>query len=50
MQLTPVNTEERQNLDIRSGDTVKIWQKIEEGKKTRSQAFEGIVVSKKTRK
>ncbi len=29
------------------GDTVKVMQKVTEGSKTRSQAFEGIVIAKK---
>ena len=31
-------------VDIRSGDTVKVTQKIKEGNKFRSQTFEGIVI------
>ena len=37
----------RKNLDIRSGDTVRVWIKIQEGDKVRSQAFEGMVLAKK---
>src|SRR5579872_5414824 len=43
----------RKNLDIKSGDTVRVWQKITEkdkksGKaKTRLQAFEGLVIAVK---
>ena len=49
---TSVNTEERKKLQIRAGDTVKVWVKIKEkdnkGKeKTRLQAFEGLVLSTK---
>lgn len=44
---SPVNIEERKKLDIRSGDTLKIWQKIQEKGKTRLQAFEGLVISVK---
>lgn len=33
--------------DIRSGDTVRVWQKIEEKGKTRLQAFEGLVLARK---
>ena len=43
----PVNIEERKKTDIRSGDTVRVWQKIKEGDKTRLQAFEGIIIAKK---
>ena len=32
---------------FRVGDTVKVFVKIKEGEKTRLQAFEGIVISKK---
>ena len=39
--------EQRNKLDLRSGDTVKIWQKIKEGDKTRLQAFEGLVIARK---
>ena len=39
--------EERKKLGIRSGDTVKVWQKIQEKGKTRLQAFEGLVLAKK---
>ena len=33
--------------DLRSGDTVRVWQKIEEKGKTRLQAFEGLVLARK---
>jgi len=42
-----VNIKERAKLDIRSGDTVKVWQKIKEKDKTRLQAFEGLVLAVK---
>ena len=46
--ISPVNVEFRKKLDIRPGDTVRVWQKIEEDKgKFRLQAFEGIVLSRK---
>lgn len=32
---------------MRSGDTVRVWQKIKEGDKTRLQAFEGLVLARK---
>ncbi len=49
---TSVNVEERKKLQIKAGDTVKVWVKIKEkdnkGKeKTRLQAFEGLVISTK---
>jgi large subunit ribosomal protein L19 len=44
--ISPVNVDFRKNLDIRPGDTVRVWQKIEEAKgKFRLQAFEGIVLA-----
>lgn len=46
--ITPANTEERKGLNIRSGDTVRVWQKIKEGDgKTRLQAFEGLILARK---
>lgn len=46
--ITAVNTEDRKNLGIRSGDTVTVWQKIKEGdNKVRLQAFEGLVLAVK---
>ena len=32
-------------VDVRSGDTVKVTQKIKEGEKFRLQVFEGVVIS-----
>jgi len=45
--VSPVNMEERKNLGIKPGDTVRVWQKIEEKGKTRLQAFEGLVLARK---
>ena len=45
--ISPVNIEERQGLDLRSGDTVRVWQKIVEKGKTRLQAFAGLVLARK---
>lgn len=45
--LTPVNIDERKKLEFNSGDTVRVWVKIEEKGKTRTQAFEGLVLSRK---
>ena len=53
--ISPVNIEERQKLDLRSGDTVRVWQKIVEKKgpakdgasRTRLQAFEGLMLARK---
>lgn len=47
MKFTPINTEERAKIDLRSGDTVRVWQKIQEKGKTRLQAFEGLVIARK---
>lgn len=44
---SPVKIEERKKLDIRSGDTIRVWQKIQEKGKTRLQAFEGLVIAVK---
>ncbi len=44
--VTPVNIAERKKIGLRAGDTVRVWQKIEEDKgKFRLQAFEGIVLA-----
>jgi len=45
--ITPVKTDERTKLGIRSGDTVRVHQKIVEKGKTRTQAFEGLVIAVK---
>ncbi len=45
--LSPVNVEERKKLDIRSGDVVRVHQKIEEKGKIRLQVFEGLVLARK---
>lgn len=38
---------ERKNIPaFRSGDTIKVWWKVKEGEKERSQAFEGVVIRK----
>ncbi len=47
IKVSPVDTEARKGLDIRSGDTIRVWQKIKEGEKTRLQAFEGMVLAVK---
>lgn len=46
-KFSPVNIEERKRLDLRPGDTVRVWQKIKEGDKTRLQAFEGVLLARK---
>jgi large subunit ribosomal protein L19 len=45
--ITGADVKERQNLDIRPGDTIRVWQKIEEKNKVRLQAFEGLVLARK---
>ncbi len=45
--ISPVNVEERKSLDLRAGDSVRVWQKILEKGKTRLQAFEGLVLARK---
>ena len=47
IKLTPVDMDARKKLDIRAGDTIKVWQKIKEKDKTRLQAFEGLVLARK---
>lgn len=44
---SPVNVEERKNLGLRSGDTVRVHQKIQEKGKVRIQVFEGLVIARK---
>ncbi len=44
---TSINQEERRNLGISSGDTVRVWVKIKEKGKVRLQAFEGLVLASK---
>lgn len=45
--VSPVNIEERQKLAIIPGNTVRVWQKIQEKGKTRLQAYEGLVIARK---
>lgn len=45
--ITPVDIASRKNLDMRTGDTVRVWQKIQEKGKTRLQSFEGMVLARK---
>jgi len=46
MTVSPV-VKERTKLDLRAGDVVKVFQKIEEKGKTRLQVFDGLVLSVK---
>ncbi len=45
--ISPVNMEERQKMDLRSGDSVRVHQKIKEKDKFRIQVFEGLVLARK---
>ncbi len=46
--ITTIDIDKRKKLNIRSGDVVRVWQKIEEDKgKFRLQAFEGLVLARK---
>lgn len=47
IKLTPADIESRKKLNIRSGDTVRVWSKIEDKGKFRLQAFEGMVLARK---
>ncbi len=44
---SPVKIADRKTLDIKSGDSVRVWQKIVEKGKTRLQAFEGLIIAVK---
>ena len=44
---TPIDIEARKKLDFSSGDTVRVWSKIEDKGKYRLQAFEGLVLARK---
>lgn len=46
-QFIPRDVANRKDLDIRTGDTVKVSIKIEEKGKVRIQAFEGLVIARK---
>ncbi|MFA6536468.1 MAG: 50S ribosomal protein L19 [Candidatus Paceibacterota bacterium] len=47
IKISSVDMALRAKQGIRSGDTVKVWVKIKEGDKTRSQAFDGLVLARK---
>jgi large subunit ribosomal protein L19 len=42
-----IDTAKLAALDLRAGDTVRVWQKIKEKDKFRLQAFEGLVLARK---
>ena len=46
-KFSPVDIEERKKWDFRPGDKIKVWYKIKEGDKTRSQVLDGIVIARK---
>ena len=46
-KFTPVEQESRKKLDFKAGDTVRVWNKIQEKGKTRLQIFEGMVLARK---
>ncbi len=45
--ISPVKTEDRKNMDLKAGDTVRVHQKIKDGDKFRTQVFEGLVLARK---
>ena len=45
--ISPIDMKSRKTLGLRSGDTVRVWQKIKEGDKIRLQAFEGLILARK---
>lgn len=47
IKLSPVDKEERKNLQFSAGDIIRVWSKIEDKGKTRLQAFEGMVLARK---
>lgn len=44
---TPIDIEARKKIEFSSGDTVRVWSKIEDKGKYRLQAFEGLVLARK---
>lgn len=46
-KISPIDIEKRKKLDLRPGNTVKVWQKIQEKGKTRLQAYEGLIIAHK---
>lgn len=45
LRFSPVQIEKRAALGVAAGDTVRVFQKVEEKGKTRLQAFEGLVLA-----
>ena len=44
--ISPVDVQHRRGLDVRAGDTVRVFSKVVEKGKTRLQAFEGLVIGR----
>ncbi|MBI2100158.1 MAG: 50S ribosomal protein L19 [Candidatus Vogelbacteria bacterium] len=47
IRLSTLDPKTRQRLELRAGNTVRVWQKIKEKGKTRLQAFEGLIIAHK---
>ncbi len=47
IKLSPVDIESRRKLDVKAGDTIRVFSKIQEKGKNRLQAFEGLVLARK---
>ena len=47
IKISSVDIEKRKKLDLRPGNTVKVWQKIQEKGKVRLQAYEGLIIAHK---
>jgi large subunit ribosomal protein L19 len=47
IKLATIDTASRKTIDMKSGDTVRVHQKIQEKGKTRIQIFEGMVLARK---
>lgn len=45
--VSPVSIEERKGWNLTPGNTVKVWIKVQEKKKVRLQAFEGLIIARK---
>lgn len=47
IKTSPIDLEKRKKLDLRPGNTIRVWQKIQEKGKTRLQAYEGLIIAHK---
>ncbi len=47
ISISPVNMNDRKDLGLKAGDTVRVHQKIQDKGKTRIQIFEGTVLARK---